>query len=509
MEKFDVSVGKFTLESLTTGMYSDARIVYREYIQNSVDSLENAVELNIIKHDEMRINIVADSINNHIFIEDNGTGVESEQAASVLLNIGDSTKRSNNNRGFRGIGRLGGMSYCDKLVFSTSAKGEATATRISFDCMELRRLMLPGMEEHEDLVSLLKKITTIEYLKEEEEAHYFIVDLFGVDETTGLLEGDKIRTYIEEVAPLPYKKSQFYWCSEIEKYMADRGYIIEEFPIFFGTNIANKKPLYKLNRNRFKSNRSKRESDEIESLELFEIIIDDELYAVGWYGNCNWLGTMSDLEMAGLRIRKGNILIGDRTTLNPIFDNQSRFNAWVQGELFVLKDDLIPNARRDDFEKNEAYNKLINKMMKEIGKPLISKIRAASVERNDAVGKTIRNINITLKDAQKELDEGYNSKIDKEAAIQTIDDIEKVLEGLPKNISDERKEIKRELKNKADILKSKIEDSSHYKMDELGVSLDRKSKKILYIVSEVLSEKLSKELADLIIEGIKEKLRER
>ena len=28
MEKFDVSVGKFTLESLTTGMYSDARIVY-------------------------------------------------------------------------------------------------------------------------------------------------------------------------------------------------------------------------------------------------------------------------------------------------------------------------------------------------------------------------------------------------------------------------------------------------------------------------------------------------
>lgn len=509
MEKFDVSVGKFTLESLTTGMYSDARIVYREYIQNAVDSLENAVELSIIKQDEMRINIVADSINNHIFIEDNGTGVGSEEAVSVLLNIGDSTKRSNNNRGFRGIGRLGGMSYCDKLVFSTSAIGEATATRISFDCMELRRLMLPGIEEHEDLVSLLEKITSIESVNEEEEAHYFIVDLFGVDETTGLLEGDKIKTYIEEVAPLPYKKSQFYWCSEIEKYMADRGYIIEEFPIFFGTNIANKKPLYKLNRNRFKSNRSKRESDEIESLELFEIIIDDELYAVGWYGNCNWLGTMSDLEMAGLRIRKGNILIGDRTTLNPIFDNQSRFNAWVQGELFVLKDDLIPNARRDDFEKNEAYNKLINKMIKDIGKPLISKIRAASVQRNDAVGKTIRNINITLKDAQKELDEGYNSKIDKEAAIQTIDDIEKVLDGLPKNISDERKEIKRELKNKADILKSKIEVSSHYKMDELGVSLDRKSKKILYVVSEVLSEKLSKDLADLIIEGIKEKLRER
>ena len=36
----DVSIGKFTLESLTTGMYSDARIVFREYIQNAVDALE-------------------------------------------------------------------------------------------------------------------------------------------------------------------------------------------------------------------------------------------------------------------------------------------------------------------------------------------------------------------------------------------------------------------------------------------------------------------------------------
>lgn len=34
-----VQVGKYTLESLTTGMYSDPKIVYREYIQNSVRRL--------------------------------------------------------------------------------------------------------------------------------------------------------------------------------------------------------------------------------------------------------------------------------------------------------------------------------------------------------------------------------------------------------------------------------------------------------------------------------------
>ena len=53
-----VKVGKYTLESLTTGMYSDPKIVYREYIQNSVDSLENAVSLGLIESQSIRIDIV-------------------------------------------------------------------------------------------------------------------------------------------------------------------------------------------------------------------------------------------------------------------------------------------------------------------------------------------------------------------------------------------------------------------------------------------------------------------
>ena len=36
----DISVGKFTLESLTTGMYSEPESCFREYIQNAVDSID-------------------------------------------------------------------------------------------------------------------------------------------------------------------------------------------------------------------------------------------------------------------------------------------------------------------------------------------------------------------------------------------------------------------------------------------------------------------------------------
>ena len=35
----EISIGKFTLESLTTGMYNEPESCFREYIQNAVDVL--------------------------------------------------------------------------------------------------------------------------------------------------------------------------------------------------------------------------------------------------------------------------------------------------------------------------------------------------------------------------------------------------------------------------------------------------------------------------------------
>ena len=133
----DVSIGKFTLESLTTGMYSDARIVYREYIQNSVDSLEEAIRNQLLEVSSVRIDIVVDETKQYIAVRDNGVGITSDAVSSVLLSVGKSQKRHSKNRGFRGIGRLGGMSYCDTLTFTTSSEGENIATTVSFDCKKL------------------------------------------------------------------------------------------------------------------------------------------------------------------------------------------------------------------------------------------------------------------------------------------------------------------------------------------------------------------------------------
>ena len=37
------TIGKNILDNLTTGMYSDSRVIYREYIQNACDQIDLAV----------------------------------------------------------------------------------------------------------------------------------------------------------------------------------------------------------------------------------------------------------------------------------------------------------------------------------------------------------------------------------------------------------------------------------------------------------------------------------
>ena len=45
----NIIIGKHTLESLTSGMYSDPFVIYREYIQNSADSIDEAIETGLLK----------------------------------------------------------------------------------------------------------------------------------------------------------------------------------------------------------------------------------------------------------------------------------------------------------------------------------------------------------------------------------------------------------------------------------------------------------------------------
>src|SRR6202158_480400 len=109
-------VGKDILELLSTSMYIDPMSMYREYIQNSADAVDLAQSAGVL-HVPGRVEIRIDQATRSVFIRDNGSGLGKEQFVHQLTALGGSKKRGTRARGFRGVGRLGGLALWQELIF--------------------------------------------------------------------------------------------------------------------------------------------------------------------------------------------------------------------------------------------------------------------------------------------------------------------------------------------------------------------------------------------------------
>lgn len=496
-----VKVGKHTLESLTTGMYNDPKITYREYIQNSVDSIELAIRDGIITKQDSKIEIIIDNENRSLIIKDNGMGIRCSDVDSILINIGNSQKRHTSNRGFRGIGRLGGLSYCKKLKFITSYRGESTKTELEFNSKRLKELLVPGKYENYDMEMVLEEVTCkkedFEYIDE----HYFIVEMLDIDPFCGLLDLENVKSYLRQVAPLPYK-SKFIWKEKINEVLKKNNVVIEDFNIFIGEVGSNLEQLFKANKDKFIANRNKNIKDELSDIRTF-VIDDGNLVAVGWYGVCGLYGQIVNQEIRGLRVRKGNILIGDERLLNPIF-REGRFNNYIQGEVFVITDNLIPNARRDDFESGEEYNNFLRLMTEVVGEEISKDIRNSSTNRSNPLKKKTNEVTKKINEVEKVSREGFNSKVEKESYSRELEKLSNDIASISVKTDDDKK-IKVQTLHLLEEIKEEIDLSQKYKLNEIN-SLGKKEKKILNIVSDVLSSYLTKDTVDEIINELKSRL---
>lgn len=377
--KRDLIIGKYTLESLTNGMYASPLDMYREYIQNAVDSFDEAVEKSLEHIDKLHIEIRIDSTAHCVTILDNGCGIKSANAVSTLLDIGNSQKSRITSRGFRGIGRLAGLSYCEKLIFRTSSRGEEVATVIEFDAKLLKELLSPGKKETQTVEDVIGQIVTVKTEKETSTRRYFEVRLEGVWEEAGLIDEEGVRDYLIQHAPLQFSSS-FKWGRTVTEKLRLEGYVIPQYKI-----ILNGTELYKPYEDKFISDRVKKNTDLINDIKVVPFMRDEKLSAVLWYAQTNFYGTIIDNRIKGLRIRQGNILIGDKSSCSSLF-KEERFNGWMIGELHVVDPEIIANSRRDGFEKNSAYYELIA-LLKDWAFDISKEIRHLSYERNLAVPK--------------------------------------------------------------------------------------------------------------------------
>ena len=230
-------IGKDVIESLTLGMYEDCRFIYREYIQNSADQVDKAVAEGLINAGEDEIHITINPKERCIVIEDNATGISSDKVIPILRNIAHSTKKRGEDKGFRGIGRLGGLGYCSKLIFETTFAGEEVKSIMTWDA-DLLKQIINDRDNSEEAVDVLARVTDTIHKKEAADKHYFKVILENVT-SDELLNVERVKNYLSMVAPVDIS-SQFIYRSQINKFIKDNGLKVDAYNIYI-----NEKQIYK------------------------------------------------------------------------------------------------------------------------------------------------------------------------------------------------------------------------------------------------------------------------
>src|SRR5215469_3808953 len=121
-----IIVGKDILEVLSNAMYVDPLAIYREYVQNAADAIDEARRTGVLSPRQTgTVEIEIDIERRTVLIRDNGTGIPAAEFENRLTSFGASVKRGTNSRGFRGVGRLSGLAYCQELIFGERAINES------------------------------------------------------------------------------------------------------------------------------------------------------------------------------------------------------------------------------------------------------------------------------------------------------------------------------------------------------------------------------------------------
>lgn len=516
--------GKFLLEILTKGMYSNPMHVYREYIQNSSDSIDKAVESGILSATEAEIHISIDDKNRNIVIRDNGLGMRLDIAKTKLLNVGASDKDGVTERGFRGIGRLGGLAYAEKVQFITSAYGDSAKTVMTCDCIRMQQLLQKSNKETSDIMETFKAISSFEEQPEELEKHYFEVRLIGVPEESGLLDEENAIRYLAETAPIDFDSQQFAQARKIREFFLEKGFPITCYKILRG---VRRKPIYKLYSRSLSTGKQERTKikDYVRDVEfIYHEASDGKPLYIGWLAITDFSGVISDESVQGIRFRKGNILVGNGTTFSKFFPSEGHnANRMFAGEIHVLHDELVPNSQRDDFEPSTVYNEMRTALAEWAG-IINKKYRRGTSEATSA----LRNLT-KLNEEQRELEEkivsgAITSDEKREQIAERLEKIARTREKEEKTVrkalergtfDDERKEtVKKALSQteaatkKVTALNTKIVNAEYATKNDLPSSYSRDERKLYQRIITVIDTYFAEDpkTAEALREKIKSEL---
>ena len=361
-------IGGDILRLVTAGMYDNPLVIFREYLQNSADSIASGDHGGAVRID-------IDPVDARLTITDDGPGLRRADAVSRLIPVGNSLKNPAIDRGLRGIGRLSALAFADEVHFTTRASGSDPVTRVSWSGRMLRDRRLQEL----DAATAIQECTSIRSLRDGDWPDRFFqvsVEHITRHAASSLLNRDAVRSYIAQVCPVPISPA-FPMANDVTDFLSqhtdhfvfDVRLDADESPISrpFGATL----PLT----DTYAAPFNRLETRVIPSLD------DGPAAAVIWLAHTPYAGSIPrHLGVRGLRARSGNIQVGSSDVFSDLF-HETRFNGWCVGEVHVTDSRIVPNARRDYFESSPHLRHLENHIGA-IAHEISTRCRRASSHRN-------------------------------------------------------------------------------------------------------------------------------
>lgn len=321
-------IGGGLIGILSKGLYPDPLDCIREYVQNSVDAKAKTVTIRIT--------------GNSVAIHDDGVGMSVEKLRQARQ-LGLSTKSKAEDVGFRGIGVYSGFDICNRLLITTKVAGEAKARILEFHFGEMKAQL---KAEQAVSISLPRLITKYTYFRQEDDQvdrHYTIVQLEELSSIhiSQLADHVQLRTYMLHNLPIDFADN-FPYKEQINSQLENHVPGYNAIRVKLVTDFAPPEVIVKPN---------------IPNLgePIMGIISTTDRKPVAYYWACyHEKGEVLPEEYKdyrGLVYKVKGFTIGDRERLRGYFPTaRGTLYYWCTGEVYVIDDNVTPNAARNDFE---------------------------------------------------------------------------------------------------------------------------------------------------------------
>ena len=305
---------------------------------------------------------------------DNGPGLTYQECLEDLVPISQSKKCLGRDRGFRGIGRLSGLAFAESVTFLTRACAREPVTRVVWS--------KTGLADRTNSIQVpeigFQNWVSVEVLDDfDYPEHFFRVELEGVSRHAAgaLLNREAVRGYISEVCPVPLAPD-FPFLEQVREIFPP-----QQSPYSLRITLdGEQQPVQRQYGSAIGLAGNK--EDHFRGFEEMRVpSIDGRGAAVGWIAHSSYLGAIpKGNRIRGIRVRLGNIQVGDERIFDHLFDEE-RFNRWCVGEVHILDPRIVPNGRRDYFERNPHLRNLENHLAP-VFRNVTTRCRAASSNRN-------------------------------------------------------------------------------------------------------------------------------